>query len=47
MEIAWTILGTLVTVWSLLSAGLPVMGWMNPIILAAFAVAFVYFYFRK
>ncbi len=47
MEIAWTILGTLVMLWGLLFAGLPVMGWVNAVILAAFAVAFVYFYSRK
>ena len=46
MEIVWTILGTLVLVWALLFAGLAVAAWMNAIALAAFAVAFTYFYFR-
>lgn len=46
MEIAWTILGTLVMLWGLIFAGLPVFGWANAVILAAFAVAFVYFYSR-
>ena len=47
MEIVWTILGTLVMLWGLLFAGLPVFGWVNAIILAAFAAAFGYFYFQK
>jgi hypothetical protein len=44
MEIIWTILGTLVTVGGILMVGLPVMAWLNAAILAAFAVAFTYFY---
>jgi hypothetical protein len=47
MEIVWTILGALVNVWGLLFAGLPVVVWVNAAILAAFAVAFGYFYFQK
>jgi hypothetical protein len=47
MEIAWTILGTLVMLWGLLFAGLPVFGWLNAVLLAAFAVAFAYFYSRR
>ena len=47
MEIVWTVLGTLVTLWALLFAGLPVFGWVNAVILAGFGVAFVYFYSRK
>ena len=46
MEIAWTILGALVMLWGLIFAGLPVFGWVNAVILAAFAVAFGYFYSR-
>ena len=47
MEIVWTVLGTLVMLYALLYAGFPVLGWINAIILAAFAVAFGWFYYRK
>jgi hypothetical protein len=47
MEIAWTILGTLVMLWGLIFAGVPVFGWVNAVVLAAFAVAFAYFYSRR
>jgi hypothetical protein len=47
MEIVWTILGTLVMLWGLIFAGLPLVGWVNAVILAAFAVAFVVFYFKS
>lgn len=46
MEIAWTILGTLVMLWGLIFAGLPAFGWVNAALLGAFAVAFGVFYFR-
>jgi hypothetical protein len=47
MEIVWTILGTLVMLWGLIFAGLPLVGWINAVILAAFAVAFAVFYFKS
>jgi hypothetical protein len=47
MEIVWTVLGTLVTLWALLSGAIPAIGWLNAVILAAFAVAFGYFYSRR
>ena len=47
MEIAWTILATLVLLWGLIFAGLPTFAWVNTVILAAFAVAFSVFYFRR
>lgn len=47
MELVWTILGTLVMLWGLLLAGLPAIGWVNAVILAGFAVAFGFFYFRE
>ncbi len=47
MEIVWTVLGTIATVWALLTGALPAMGWGNAVILALFAVAFGYFYSRK
>lgn len=47
MELVWTILGTLVMLYALLLAGFPALGWVNAIILAAFAIAFGRFYFQK
>ncbi|MCL4394553.1 MAG: hypothetical protein M1482_07090 [Chloroflexi bacterium] len=47
MEIVWTILGTLVMLWGLIFAALPVFGWVNAVILSVFAVAFGYFYSRR
>ncbi|MGD2177921.1 MAG: hypothetical protein PVG71_08885 [Anaerolineae bacterium] len=46
MEIVWTILATLVTLWGLIFAGLPALEWMNAVILGGFAVAFSIFYSR-
>jgi len=46
MEIVWTILGTLVTLWGLIFAGFPTSDWLNILILGGFAVAFSIFYFR-
>jgi len=47
MELIWTILGTLVMLYALLIAGFPALGWLNAVILAAFAIAFGRFYFQK
>ena len=47
MEIVWTILGTLVTLWALIFAGLPAFGWVIALILGVFAVAFTVFYLRE
>jgi hypothetical protein len=47
MELFWTALGTLVMLYALLFAGFPAAGWVNAVILAAFAVAFGRFYFQK
>jgi hypothetical protein len=47
MEIVWATLGTLVMLYALLLAGFPALGWLNAIILAAFAIAFGRFYFQK
>jgi hypothetical protein len=47
IEVVWAGLGTLVMLYALLLAGLPAGGWLNAIILAAFAVGFGYYYFRK
>ena len=47
MELVWTILGTLVLLYALLFAGFPALGWLNAVILGAFALAFGRFYFQK
>jgi len=47
IEVVWPVLGTLVMLYALLLAGFPTGGWLNAIILAAFAVAFSIYYFRK
>jgi hypothetical protein len=47
MELVWAILGTLVLLLALLFAGFPALGWLNVVILAAFAIAFGWFYFRR
>ena len=47
LEIVWTVLATVVMLWALLFAGMPTIGWLNAVIMAAFAVAFGYFYSRR
>ena len=47
MELVWTVLGTLVMLYALLIAGFPVLGWLNAVILATFAIVFGRFYFQK
>lgn len=47
MEIAWTILGTLVLLYGLLFAGLPPFAWVNAILLGLFAIAFIIFYSKE
>ena len=47
MEIVWTILGVLATLYGLVFDGLPAGDWMNVVILGAFAVAFIFFYSRR
>lgn len=46
MEIVWTVLGTLVTLWGLIFADFPTGDWLNVLVLGGFAVAFSVFYFR-
>jgi hypothetical protein len=46
-EIVWTVLATLALLYGLLLAGQPAAEWINAIIMAGFAVAFVYFYSKK
>ena len=47
IEVVWPALGTLVMLYALLITGFPAGAWLNAIILAAFAVAFGLYYFRK
>ena len=42
-EIVWTALASLVMLYGLLFQGYPSLGWINAIIMAAFAVAFIVF----
>jgi hypothetical protein len=42
-EIVWTVLATLVILYALLLQGYPSFAWMNAVIMAAFAVAFIVF----
>ena len=46
-EIVWTVLATLVLLYGLLFAGQPAAEWINTIIMAGFAVAFIYYYSKK
>jgi hypothetical protein len=46
-EIVWTVLVTLLSLYTLLFAGAAPAFWINVIIMAGFAAAFTYFYFKK
>jgi hypothetical protein len=46
MEIIWTIVGCVATVWAIQTGDLPPAGWLNVVLLAAFAGAFTLFYVR-
>jgi hypothetical protein len=46
-EIVWTVLVALVCLYGLIFAGAPAAFWINAIIMAGFAVAFIYFYSKK
>ena len=47
MEIVWTILGAVIILYGEFFERLPAGDWMDFIILAAFAVAFIFFYSRR
>jgi amino acid transporter len=47
MEIVWTILGALITVYALMFDAMIFAGWVMALTLAVFAVAFAYFYVRE
>jgi hypothetical protein len=44
MEIVWLALGVLAMLWGMIFGGLPAIGWLNTVLLAAFLVAFSIFY---
>jgi hypothetical protein len=46
-EIAWTVLNVLVNLYALIFAAAPVATWINVVLMAGFAAAFIYFYFKK
>jgi len=46
-EIVWTVLATLALLYGLLFARQPAAEWINAIIMAGFAVAFIYFYSKQ
>lgn len=46
MHIFWTSLATLLMAWSLLTAGVPVLGWVYVVAVAGFAIAFISAYRR-
>jgi hypothetical protein len=46
-EIVWTVLNVLVSLYGLIFAGAPAGEWANVIIMAGFAAAFIYFYYKK
>jgi len=46
-EIVWTALVALVCLYGLIFAGAPAAYWINAIIMAGFAVAFIYFFSKK
>ncbi|RPI82229.1 MAG: hypothetical protein EHM41_18845 [Chloroflexi bacterium] len=46
-EIVWTTLATITMIWGMLSEDLPAITWLNVIIMAAFAVAFTYYYMQE
>jgi hypothetical protein len=46
-EIVWTVLNVLLGLYGLVFAGLPAAEWINVIIMAGFAAAFIYFYYKK
>jgi hypothetical protein len=46
-EIVWTVLNVLIGLYGLIFAGQPAAEWINVIIMAGFAAAFIYFYNHK
>jgi hypothetical protein len=46
-EIAWTVLNVLVNLYGLIFVGTPAANWINVVIMAGFAAAFIYYYYKK
>jgi hypothetical protein len=47
MEIALTVLSTVGGLWGLIFRGAPPFGWVGIVIWVVFAVAWIYFYFKR
>ena len=47
MEIVWTVVGAIAVVWGIFAGDLPATGWLNFGLLAAFAIAFAFFYMKR
>ena len=46
-EIVWTVLNVVIGLFGMFFAGLPATEWVNVLIMAGFAAAFIYFYGKK
>ena len=46
-EIVWTVLNALLNLYGLIFAAAPAANWINVVIMAGFAAAFIYFYYKK
>jgi hypothetical protein len=46
-EIVWAVLATLVILFGLFFEDLPTVDWINAVIMAGFAAAFIYYYIKK
>jgi hypothetical protein len=46
-EIVWTVLNVLLGLYGLIFSGQPAAEWINVVIMAGFAAAFIYFYYKK
>jgi hypothetical protein len=44
MEIVWSVLAALVIIWGIVVEGLAPLEWINVVILAVFALVFIFFY---
>jgi hypothetical protein len=46
-EIVWTVLNVLVNLYALIFAAAPAANWVSVVLMAGFAAAFIYFYYKK
>ncbi len=47
MEITWLIVAIVAQFWIVFTLGLPIMGWVNVVIMLVFCIAFSWFYYRQ